>query len=190
MIPTGLTADDDKYDEYMVIDGVIERVGSWEIDLSGYIKAEEGKRLITDAEADKLENLLTINSVSSDFTVSADNQLSLNNLSVSKISDLATWLNDNAGTQKGLSENNLTNDLYSKLNNSLFISGVNTEQLSVDTSGVLSVLSINQNQVKGLADILNSKANTTQVTNLETQLNDMKDKVDEIEGRLMWQEIN
>lgn len=52
MVPTGLQEDDDKYDEYMVIESLgtddstgeeviirqVERVGSWEIDLSQYAK--------------------------------------------------------------------------------------------------------------------------------------------------------
>lgn len=55
MVPTGLQADDDKYDEYMVIeyDGTdeetgeavkirkVERVGSWEVDLSDYAKVSD-----------------------------------------------------------------------------------------------------------------------------------------------------
>lgn len=50
MVPTGLTLADNRYDEYMIIsvideDGVeiqaIERVGTWEVDLSDYAKAFE-----------------------------------------------------------------------------------------------------------------------------------------------------
>lgn len=41
MIPTGLQADDDKFDEYMVIDGVLEKVGSWEVDLKDYALKSE-----------------------------------------------------------------------------------------------------------------------------------------------------
>lgn len=50
MVPTGLEEDDDKYDEYMVIEFInadgetvrkLERVGSWEIDLSQYAKAKD-----------------------------------------------------------------------------------------------------------------------------------------------------
>lgn len=50
MVPTGLEEDDDKYDEYMVIEYVnaddqtvrkIEKVGSWEIDLSQYAKVSD-----------------------------------------------------------------------------------------------------------------------------------------------------
>lgn len=41
MVPTGLQEDDDKYDEYMVFEGVLERVGSWEINLNAYATKAE-----------------------------------------------------------------------------------------------------------------------------------------------------
>lgn len=51
----------DKYDEYMVIDGALEPVGDWAVDLEGYVKAEEGKGLssndFTDEEKAKLAGL-------------------------------------------------------------------------------------------------------------------------------------
>lgn len=37
----------DKYDEYMVLDGALEKVGDWAVDLSGYVQKEEGKGLST-----------------------------------------------------------------------------------------------------------------------------------------------
>lgn len=71
MVPTGLQYEDDKYDEYVVIDNIIEKVGSWEIDLSQYAKTTdvnnalenkvdvvEGSRLITSDEAKKLSALV------------------------------------------------------------------------------------------------------------------------------------
>lgn len=70
MVPTGFQEADDKYDEYVVIIvadvPVLEKVGSWEVDLSGYAKVsdldskvdkEEGSRLITAAEIEKLAGL-------------------------------------------------------------------------------------------------------------------------------------
>ena len=48
----------DKYDEYMVIDGAVEKVGDRSVDLSGYVQKEEGKALssndYTAADKDKL----------------------------------------------------------------------------------------------------------------------------------------
>ena len=45
MVPKGSAKDGDKYDEYMVIDGVVEKVGDWAVDLSGYVEKEDGKGL-------------------------------------------------------------------------------------------------------------------------------------------------
>lgn len=45
MVPKTGAADGDKYDEYMVIDGAVEKVGDWSVDLSGYVQKEEGKGL-------------------------------------------------------------------------------------------------------------------------------------------------
>lgn len=51
----------DKYDEYMVIDGELEKVGDWEVDLSNYVQKEEGKGLsandFTDEEKAKLAGI-------------------------------------------------------------------------------------------------------------------------------------
>jgi hypothetical protein len=83
MIPTGLEEDSNKYNECIIvnIDGMkaIEKVGSWEVDLTNYVKKEEigyveGSRLITDIEVTKLANAEknVVNSVSSEFSLSED----------------------------------------------------------------------------------------------------------------------
>ena len=245
------TDDSDKYDEYIIIDidglKTIERVGTWEVDLTKYATKEEldtkvdkhgNDRLITESEATKLANLLEgaekniINSVSSDFSINDDRQLNLNNLppqkitgleevlksgsrlitldeinklaalqwnnndlqisgsvSASQISDLADWLNNNAGAVKGLSENNLTDDLYKQITEALYISEVDTAQLNVDNSGILSIKTISQSQVDGLGDALKKKADLTSLTNLETQLNSMSNKVNILDKHLTWQSL-
>lgn len=62
MVPKGTGKDADKYDEYMVIDGVLEKVGGWEVDLTGYVKKETGKGLsandFTTEEKNKLAGLV------------------------------------------------------------------------------------------------------------------------------------
>lgn len=45
MVKKGTTKTGDKYDEYMVIDGALEKVGDWEVDLSNYVQKETGKGL-------------------------------------------------------------------------------------------------------------------------------------------------
>lgn len=85
MVPSGSGNSSDKYEEYMVIfftddEGIetkyVEKVGSWEVDLSDYSTTQEvnklldkkvdkvdGARLITNDEATKLKDLLHIKAV-------------------------------------------------------------------------------------------------------------------------------
>ena len=46
MVPTGLQYDANKYYEYIVIDGVVEQVGNWDIDLSDYCTKDEAVELL------------------------------------------------------------------------------------------------------------------------------------------------
>ena len=61
MIAKPESADGDKYDEYMVIGGEVEKVGDWAVDLSGYVPVEEGKGLssndFTDEAKAKLDGI-------------------------------------------------------------------------------------------------------------------------------------
>lgn len=58
MVPKTGGKNGDKYDEYMVIDGAVEPVGDWAVDLSGYVQKEDGKGLSTNdyttSDKDKL----------------------------------------------------------------------------------------------------------------------------------------
>ena len=58
MVPKAGGKNGDKFDEYMVIDGAVEKVGDWAVDLSGYVLKEAGKGLsandYTSAEKAKL----------------------------------------------------------------------------------------------------------------------------------------
>lgn len=271
MVPTGLEEDQNKYHEYMVLElagqRIIEKVGSWEVDLSDYVKKEalaeelakkvdvvEGSRLITEAEASKWNEAEKnfIASVSSDFTISDERELSLKDLAISKVSglqealnskvntddnrllsetdksklekltvdeagnlvvegkidvtnvnNLTTWLTENAGTTTGLSEHNLSNDLYNKLNGLLNIKSVNTDELKVSDEGQLSIVAVDNSKVTGLADLLNAKASTESVTEVKTSLSTLQDSlktmtttvnklstdVNDINSRLTWQNI-
>lgn len=48
----------DKYDEYMVIEGALEKVGDWEIDLSNYVQKDGNKVLSTNDFTTELLNKL------------------------------------------------------------------------------------------------------------------------------------
>lgn len=61
MVPKAGAKNGDKYDEYMVLDGAVEKVGDWAVDLSGYQSKEDGKGLSTNdyttAEKEKLAGI-------------------------------------------------------------------------------------------------------------------------------------
>ena len=116
MVPSGLSDDDNKYYEYIVIeitdeDGepkkIVERVGSWSVDLSGYatttalatlegvvntkVTAEDGKRLMTDEEGEKLASLENgpIKTVDEErFGIDENKHLTLKNIPTSLVTGL------------------------------------------------------------------------------------------------------
>lgn len=175
MVPTGFQEEDDKYDEYMVIDGIIEKVGSWEIDLDNYatityvdnglatkVNAEDGKRLITEVEGNKLASIEEgaqknyITSVNENNFSVVDGKLSLLNINSSQVEgfdnlsktvqDLQTIINGN-DTVIGLSTQ--VNQLNTKVENlddiyvtkTLFDSTVGDLNTSIETlSEDISVL--------------------------------------------------
>lgn len=128
MVPTGLVAEDDKYDEYIVISETIrdsddieiitytvEKIGSWEVNLAAYAKTEdvnkalEGKvdvdenaRLITNEEAEKLAGLRNapFETLSEDFEV-VENELRLKDLEVADIANLQDLLDSKAELVEG-----------------------------------------------------------------------------------------
>lgn len=116
MVPNGLTENDDKYDEYMVVTVAdvrfVEKVGSWAVDLDDYAKKSdldnkvdkvEGSRLITDAEVAKLTDAEknVINGTSDEFTISEDRILSLAAVDPSKVTGLSEALNQKVDKKDG-----------------------------------------------------------------------------------------
>lgn len=61
MVPKGAGVDGDQYDEYMIVDGKVEKVGNTEVDLTGYVQKEAGKGLssndFTDSDKAKLDGV-------------------------------------------------------------------------------------------------------------------------------------
>lgn len=110
MVPTEKTENGDKYDEYLVIvidenTRSLEKVGSWEVDLSGYATTEqlnnkvdkdENARLITNDEASKLESLLAIKSINDTLELNADGQLGVKTITISQVTDLSQQLKSKA----------------------------------------------------------------------------------------------
>ena len=118
---------DDKYDEYLWVDGSLEKVGSWDIDLSDYatknevelkVDKKEGYELISSFDLKKLKSIedkAQVNLIDSvdelEFNV-FDKHLSLNSISVSKVTNLTTILNEKAEK----AEINTINEKVEKIN--------------------------------------------------------------------------
>lgn len=235
MVPTGLQAEDDKYDEYMVIDGVPEKVGSWEVNLEEYAKKsdliitnisehfsiQDKVLYLNDLPVSKIVNLTNLlnNKVDAQegYTLlSPDDQKKLsvlvigedNNLEISgkvnadNVQGLAEWLNKNASNVVGLSENNLTDELYTKLTQDMLITSIDTSELAISTEGKLSIVKVDESKITGLQDALNAKADQTAVNaltvsidNLSASLNNYVKKADyeqdiaEIKDALTWKDL-
>lgn len=145
-----LVKNGDSYDEYMVVEGSVEKVGNWAVDLSEYAKtsaveealkgkvnAEEGKRLVSEeeiAEWNKGEENY-IKSVTEDFEVSAEGQLSLKDISQSKVTGLTEALESFVQKEAGkvLSSNDFTDDEKQKL------ADLNLQAITNNTNNISSL---------------------------------------------------
>lgn len=193
MVPTGLQADDDKYDEYIVIDGVIEKVGSWEVNLEPYatteyvndelakkVDAVEGSRLMTDAEGTKLAGIEEgaqvnyIDSTSEEFAVK-DGELSLVQVAQAKVTGLVDALNQlttSLANKVDIEEGSrlITANEISKLESIKdLIQSIDTEKFTIDENGKLLLNSIEINEVTGLVEKFAEKVDKVEGSRLITE---------------------
>lgn len=273
MVPTGLQEDDDKYNEYMVIESAegarsLEKVGDWAVDLGDYatkdeLKAvsdavdkkvdfESGKRLMNEAEGVKLntieegaqknyvksvttelsvddEGKLGINVIAQDKVsglteelqkkveakegwslLSPDDQVKLSKLTVgdgdgleisgsvnaSNVKELDTWLENHAASQKGLSENNFSDDLKTKLEAAAGITSV-SEEFTLDDD-VLTIATIDRTKITGLDDAFVSQTAynvhvnefTTYQGTINKAFETVNSRIDALEDALTWKNIS
>lgn len=207
MIPIPSEDDNNKYEEYFVVitsDDIgnkitsIEKVGSsisgdyvtvskLEELLNGKVDKQEGYTLLSPEDQNKL-NALKLDE--------NGNITGIGPVNATEVEGLADWISNNAGIIPGLSENNLTNDLANKLNQSLFIRTVESTELKLSEEGVLSIGEIAPNQVTGLEEMLRSKATAEQVNTLQVKiddisssLDDQKQAINEIKETLTWKDM-
>lgn len=186
MVPTGLEEDQNKFHEYMVLElagqRIIEKVGSWEVDLSDYVKKEalaeelakkvdvvEGSRLVTADEVTKWNEAEknVIASVSADFAISDERELSLKDLAISKVSGLQEALNGKVGADD---DRLLSETDKSKL-----------EKLTVDEQGNLVVDGkIDVTNINNLTTWLAEKSGTTTGLSENNFSNDLYNKLNNL----------
>lgn len=181
MVPNTETGN---YDEYMVIDGELEKVGDWSVDLTEYAKTvdldnkvdkDPNARLMTNAEGDKLESIEEgaeknyISSVSSELEV-LQGLLSVKSIPQSKVENLSTDLNFVSGridTVESLLNAKVDKEANARLMTTAeaeklaaitdLIKSVNSTSFSVSEEGQLNLKDIDLSKISGLQDQLNSK---------------------------------
>ena len=166
----------------------VSKVANLESILNSKVDKVEGSRLITKIEADKLAKL----SIDDEGNLGISQTINIEN-----VQGLEDWLNLYSGAIKGLSENNLTNELYNKLTEALLIRSIDTNQLALN-EGHLSVKEVDYSKVSGLNEILALKAEASEVQTVNNRVNELEtiinnsilsteSRLEEIEERLIWQ---
>lgn len=144
----------DVYNEYMYINGAWEIIGDTSVDLTGYAKTED----------------ILVKSVSSDFTVTGDGQLTfkagaapkingsnISNIAITNVAGLQDALNSKVAAEEGKSL--VSNTLITKVENLAEIKSVSSEFTL--TNGELSVNAIAAGKITGLPAAL------TEIENLK-----------------------
>lgn len=124
-------AANDKYDEYLWVEGALEKVGAWEVDLTDYatkveveskVDKKDGYELISSSDIAKLANIedgAQVNLIDSvdeiEFNV-VNKHLSLNSISMSKVTNLADVLNKKAEKAEVKSQIDILTESLNKTN--------------------------------------------------------------------------
>lgn len=177
---------DGNYDEYMVVNGELEKVGDWNVDLSEYAKTtdvvtllnakvdkDENARLMTLAEGNKLATIQSgaeknfISSVSSGNFEVLEGLLSLKSVEQSKVSGLAEALNKKVDAVENARL--MTNEEADKLAQLKdLIKSVDTAKFTVNNDGKLLLNDIEIKEVSGLEALLNNKVDKVEGSRLIT----------------------
>ena len=200
MVPAS-AEDNDLYDEYMVLDGKLEKVGSWSVDLTGYAKTEDLQNLQTTVNgiSDELVDVVKQSELN-DALINKVEKTELDNyakltdiqnfITQEEITNLTTIINNKVEKVEG--KDLVSNDEIAKLltveanAEENFIKAVQENQFEVDETGKLTLTAIDQALISGLvnansevdtlANILNEKANKQAIENINTALGNKVDK--------------
>ena len=209
MVPSASEKDSNKYDEYLVIEisttneitseitteRVLEKVGSWQVDLSDYVMKSELEAL---SLTDKLEKINLKENGDAEF---------IGKIDVSNINGLDTWITDNKlnyitsvedanfiveNGQLKLNANNgrlITNDEINTLQavargDFNFIKSVNENIFSVNSEGKLDLLAIPSSLLEPVIGDMTKLINYTEgsSTTIVNELNN-------IYNSLIWKDV-
>ena len=202
MIPSGLTQEDNKYNEYIVViskivddEGIetiiksVELVGSWEVNLEQYATKSDlndklDKTTFTEQDIVNVKNINTsaeenfIKRVDAEFNV-VDGQLSLVQLSPDKVTGLDDLLANKVSVVqgKGLSTNDFTNAHKEKLD-SLNLNDISNMKTSVGNleKELYGYQDDNGVEIPGL---------TATIPNIITNINLLSQRADKADGAIV-----
>lgn len=198
----------DIYDEYMVIDGTIERLGSWQVNLNDYATKEElndkvskveGYSLVPDGDIAKLSTIQSgaeknyISSTSENFTVeqgkleivSIPNNINLANNNT--IASLNAALNTKVNKETGKSL--VANELIDKLNALVADAEKNvinavSEEFAIDTNRTLSIVSVTGEKIIELSLNNDFKSLSSKVDSILTDIDILNNAISTVDASL------
>lgn len=199
----------DLYDEYMVIDGNIERLGSWEVnldnyatkdDLKGKVDKVDGYGLMSTAQTTKLDSIEegaqrnVINTVSDEFEVT-DGKLKLINLpNTVNIANHETILSLQSGIESKVTivpgKSLVSDTLIAKLEamdaegEKNVINAVNESELAVDENRTLSIVSVSGSKIAELNLNEDFRNLSNNVDSLSTDLADLNNSLQSLNTNL------
>lgn len=186
MVPNTETGN---YDEYMVIEGEVEKVGDWKVDLTNYatkedlnkkVDKQDNARLITDEEASKLASIPAeaeenfVKEVSEELKVE-NGKLSVVEIAQNKVNGLIDKLDEISlalELKVDAEENSrlISADEISKLAAIKdLIQSVDLDKFTIDENGKLLLNSIQINEIDELADKLAEKVDKVNGSRLITE---------------------
>ena len=94
MVPSGLQEDDNKYYEWILINGVFERVGSWEVNLSNYATKADINTLTETVNSNKSEIDTSISDLQGQITSEVSRATAAEKVNADTISEFKTTTNN------------------------------------------------------------------------------------------------
>ena len=147
-------------------------------------QTDGGYHLINQEEKRKLDALV-ISEENGDLEISAT-------VEASKVQGLDKWITEHSTDKNhviGLSENNLTDERVTKLDNMLGIVSTDSS-LKINEQGQLQLNNISISQVTNLDSILNSKVNTTLFSAMDLRVGATEKKIKNLEEAFTWEELH
>jgi hypothetical protein len=163
MVPSGLTADANKYYEYLVVDDKLEQVGNWEVNLDDYVTEDEAALLLADYHTkDEIATLLSDYALKSDlegyYTIDDINEMLESYYSKDEIDGLlAGYVQAEEG--KSLVSNSEIAKLATVKENAEanFIKSVDAGKFSVSAEGNLTLNELGIDDITDLRTELNNR---------------------------------